>query len=181
MALKGDPHNGLYLARPCQLTRGENRRGCRSVFWTSGRFHSSVIDSMDEAISTYVKAYRIPGIILVGYSGGGAVAALIAARRKDVTNLITVAGTLDHQAWTEHHKVSPLQNSLNAKDVAFKIKNIRQTHFIGAEDKVVPRVVSDSYLRQLGSDHKAKLIVVPGADHKCCWVDKWPELLNLVN
>jgi hypothetical protein len=44
------------------------------------------------------------------------VASLVAARRHDVVRLVTVAGNLDHLAWTTLHGVSPLTGSLNPAD-----------------------------------------------------------------
>ncbi|GAB2181920.1 hypothetical protein DLREEDagrD3_21430 [Denitratisoma sp. agr-D3] len=45
-------------------------------------------------------------LTLVGYSGGAA--ALLAARCSDVVRLVTIAGNLDHRAWTRYHHITTL-------------------------------------------------------------------------
>ena len=179
LAIRDTSANTLYLARPCQLTRGDERRGCDHRFWTNARFHEDVVDAMNQAISAFANKLKLTELSLVGYSGGGAVAALIAARRMDVSKLITVAGTLDHKVWTEHHQVSPLHNSLNPKDFAQSMRQIEQFHIVGTEDKIMPERIAKSFVSGLGNGGRAHIISVPGADHACCWVEKWPELLAL--
>lgn len=50
---------------------------------------------MNDALNHFVKQY--PGVKheLIGYSGGGNIAAILAERRADVRSLRTVAGNLD--------------------------------------------------------------------------------------
>jgi hypothetical protein len=67
----------------------------------------SVISASNQAVDALKQRYGAQEIVLVGYSGGGAVAALVAARRTDVVRLVTVAGNLDHLAWTHLHSVPP--------------------------------------------------------------------------
>ena len=168
----------LYLARPCQIVRGANRRSCDVRYWTSARFSREVVTAMNEAINSFIGRSRNIRITLVGYSGGGALATILAAIRNDVVKLITVAGTLDHEAWTRHHRVSSLVQSLNPADYAERIASLPQYHFIGAKDKIVPSLVYDSYARRLGAGHRSKSLLIPGFTHKCCWEQKWQQLLS---
>jgi pimeloyl-ACP methyl ester carboxylesterase len=117
-------------------------------------------------------------VVLVGYSGGGAVAALVAARRDDVARLITVAANLDHAAWTTHHRLAPLRGSLNPADLAQRLEVLPQVHLAGAKDRVVPPAIAESYLGRMDDRSRARLVVVEGADHDCCWVAAWPDLLR---
>lgn len=121
-----------------------------------------------------------PGVVLVGFSGGGAVAALAAAQRSDVLALATVAGNLDHVSWTDHHRVTPLHGSLNPADAAGQLTRLPQIHFVGDRDRVVPRLVVESFIQRLGPGHLAQLKIVHGADHICCWDQNWPEFRNLL-
>lgn len=74
--------NVVYLARPCQFTPMAQNPRCAAPYWTSKRFAPEVVASMSEAVSRF--AAKVPGqpIHLVGYSGGGAVAVLVAAQRR---------------------------------------------------------------------------------------------------
>ncbi len=77
---------------------------------------------------------RLDHLTLVSYSGGGAVATLVAARRNDVHNLVTVAGVLDHELWTRNHHLSPSTGSLNLADVWPGLTNIAQSQDVGLAD-----------------------------------------------
>ncbi len=66
---------------------------------------------MNVAIDKLKQKYNSEKLQLIGYSGGGAVVTLVASQRSDVISLVTIAGNLDHQTWTKHHKVSPLTGS----------------------------------------------------------------------
>ena len=61
---------------------------------------------MNEAIDFLIKKYQAGKIELVGYSGGGAVALLLAVRRHDIVSVRTVAGNLNPEAVNQYHKVS---------------------------------------------------------------------------
>lgn len=110
-ALDASP-NVVYLARPCQYAWSP---ACSETYWTDRRFAEEVVAATSSAIDRLLR----PGqrIHLVGYSGGGAVAALVAARRHDVVSLRTVAGNLDHAEVNRIHRVSPMNGSLNAAEM----------------------------------------------------------------
>lgn len=167
--------NVLYLARPCQFTPMERNPDCAIPYWTGKRFAPEVIAAMDAAISHYTVAMPAPRLNLVGYSGGGAVAVLLAARRHDVASLRTVAGNLDHDAVNRWHKVSPMPESLNPIDVAAQVGRIPQRHFSGAEDRVVPTDVARDFVTR--ARPCARLSVVAGLGHESDWAAAWPRLL----
>ena len=100
LALAHPLGNAAYLARPCQYVGGHTARGCDQSYWTNKRFAREVIESSNEALTTLKLEFGARHLQLVGYSGGGAVAALLAAKRDDVIRLVTVAGNLEHLAWT---------------------------------------------------------------------------------
>ncbi len=167
----------VYLARPCQYVEPGEARNCRQTYWTNRRFAPEVIEASDQAISALKQRFGASKLVLVGYSGGGAVAALVAARRKDVVQLITVAGNLDHRAWTEHHRVSPLEGSLNPADGWRALQDVPQLHFVGERDAVISRAMVDAYASRFPLDRRPEVVMVPGFDHLCCWVEKWGDLL----
>jgi len=175
MALADVSGNAAYLARPCQFTIDLDRDKCGYSLWTSARYSELVIRSMDEGVSALKVLAHAQRIKLVGYSGGGVVAALLAARRNDVAQLITVASNLDIDYWTRLHGVSPLSLSLNpAKMTA--LKNVPQIHYVGERDVIVPRSVAESFLRLIGRDINGTLRTITGVDHECCWPEIWPGL-----
>jgi hypothetical protein len=179
MAL-ADPAAGpvLYLGRPCQYVEGADRKGCSTADWTTARFSSRAVTSLNQAIDQAKLRLGVVQTALYGYSGGGAMAVLVAARRQDVVFLGTVAGNLDHQAWTRIQKLTPLSGSLNAADCADVVRSIPQVHVQGGKDTVVPAAVQDAYLARLGPGAPAKRRVVPECGHTCNWQDYWRSILQ---
>jgi pimeloyl-ACP methyl ester carboxylesterase len=170
-----DGRNAVYLARPCQYAQTGD---CPPRYWASARFASEVIDAMNEAVDNLKRKLGADKLVLIGYSGGGAVAALVAARRTDVVHLATVAGNLDPDAWTRLHSVPRLGSSLNPVNYRRELAAIPQTHFIGESDNIVPIDVYRSYRSALSDTARIDVRVVPKTGHDCCWEKSWPELLK---
>ena len=168
--------NVVWLARPCQYEGFSP--DCGQEFWTGKRFAPEVVDAYSRALDALKQQDHFTGFELVGFSGGGAIAALLAARRTDVVNLRTVAGNLDHDAFNAIHKVSPMPSSLNPRDEAKKIARLPQLHFIGAKDEVMPEAVFDSFAQAAGNSPCIHHILVPGATHEDGWDKAWPGLLE---
>ena len=113
-------------------------------------------------------------LVLIGHSGGGTLAMLMAESRDDVAAIVTLAGNLDVSAWSEHHQYSPLLGSLNPADSLPLAKHIKQSHYLGTEDKTITKAMIEPVIaRQL----HAQFIEVKGINHNCCWVNNWPEIL----
>ena len=176
MALGHPSGAAVHLARPCQFTMQAEGRNCSARYWTTHRFSAEVVASMNRAIDRLKADHGARALELVGYSGGGAIAALVGARRDDVARLITVAGNLDHAAWTRLHRLTPLVGSLNPAEWAPVLANRWQIHLSGAEDREVPPELAEAWVRRTGSTATTSLRVVPGFDHHCCWAESWPAL-----
>jgi len=170
LALAQADGNAVYLARPCQYLANSN---CSQRYWTDARFASEVIAAMNDAVDALKRRSSARRLSLVGYSGGAAVAALLAARRSDVVRLVTVAGNLDHRAWTEFHRLTPLTGSLNPADDRAALARIPQWHFVGARDAVVPPALVRAFATGMPAAH---VIELPGYDHHCCWAKNWATL-----
>lgn len=180
LAAEDPAPNVAYLARPCQYTSREMNSACGEAYWTGRRFSEEVIGSMDQAVDKFVKDAQSPGIDLIGYSGGGAVAVLIAARRQDVKSLRTVAGNLDPNGLNEYHEVSPLdEDSPDPMEAAQKLSSIPQYHFTGTDDSVVPAFIAENFLKRSGKSACIHVVPVEGADHAKGWTEAWPRLLAL--
>ena len=178
LAVADPSPNRLYLARPCQYLDAERRRACAPEYWSIARFAPEVIDGYMAALELAKRRSGAERLTLVGYSGGGTVAALLAARRADVVRLVTVAGTLDHESWTRGGDVTPLSRSLNPVDFTERLRALPQIHFVGARDRVVPPSVTQSYIDRLGTARRARLVTLPDYDHECCWEGGWRGLLR---
>ena len=177
LALKHPQGNAVYLARPCQYVGGLDGRNCTKHSWTDSRFSEHVIASTNEALNTLKAEFSAKNLQLIGYSGGGAVAALLAARRDDVNKLITVAGNIDHQAWTTHHRIGSLSNSLNPADYWDQLIHIPQIHFVGEKDKIMPPFLAQQLFANLSDESQLRVVVVPNQRHSCCWDEIWTELM----
>ncbi len=177
LAAKDPAANVVYLARPCQFTPMSANPGCDVRYWTGKRFAEEVVVAMNQAVEQY--AARAPGqsLHLVGYSGGGNIAALLAARRQDVVSLRTVAGNLDVAEVNRLHRVTPMPASLNAIDIAPQLSGLPQVHYVGSEDKVVPQSVAQGFVRAVGG-RCTQVRLVSGMGHNSDWAQRWPELLR---
>jgi hypothetical protein len=163
----------LYITRPCQYLTRDLLDHCDPRYWSTHRYAEEVIAAINSVINQYASSYS--KIRLVGYSGGGSVAVLLAARRRDIAWLVTIGANLDHVLWTALHNVSPLSGSLNPADYAESIQGITQLHLSGSEDETVPVSVLQSYLEPVTEQGNIYLKTIPGYDHQCCWSDIWPQ------
>lgn len=169
--------NVVYLARPCQFTPLIASPRCSVSYWTGKRFAEEVIASMSQAVNQY--AARVPGqpIHLVGYSGGGNIAALLAARHQGIATLRSVAGNLDITEVNRLHRVTPMPGSLNAIDLAPQLSSLPQIHYYGSEDKIVPPAIAERFARA-AAGHCTQVRAVPGMSHDGDWAHLWPKLLS---
>ena len=174
-----DPAGSVaYLARPCQFIGVGTNPACRVDVWTDGRYAEPIIASMNTAIDRLLAASGARSLELVGFSGGGSVAALIAARRHDVVGLRTVAANLDTAAWIAKAHLSPLTESLNPADFAERLQNLPQIHFSGADDTVVDISVGRAFEARFARRDCVGIEIVPGAGHVDGWLALWPALLR---
>ncbi|MBU1330480.1 MAG: dienelactone hydrolase family protein [Gammaproteobacteria bacterium] len=180
LALAQPSGTAAYLGRPCQYLDSE-RAPCHKRYWTDARFAEAVVHSLDQAANQLKTRAGAQRLVLVGYSGGGALALLLAARRNDVQRVITVAGNLDHAAWTRHHRITPLQNSLNPAQLRQRLAGMEQTHLLGEQDRVIPPHLVEAFVAGYPPGHRAQVKVLADYDHHCCWTQDWARLWRLIN
>lgn len=165
-----------YIGRPCQYVSGDT---CTNKSWTSGRFSEATLQTENSLVNAAKKSARAKRVVLIGFSGGGAVAALLAERRTDVAALITVCGNLDHAVWTAMHNITPLYGSLNPTEHVKQLSSLPQVHFLGAADTNINTKVTNSFVAKLGPDAPATVHIVPELAHGGeDWAKAWPELLH---
>jgi len=165
-----DPHPSIYLGRPCYFGMATSDN-CNFHLWTDGRYSEEVIASMNRALDTVSRQLGADQLVLFGYSGGGTLAALLAARNPQVVGLVTIAGNLDIDLWASTHQYLPLSTSVNPSMLPGA--PITAIHLAGGKDRVVPSAILDSYLGQ----HIGEKWVYPEFDHRCCWEQAWPNIL----
>lgn len=164
----------LLLGRPCYFET-RNDAGCGLQMWTHRRYSTEVVASMVAALRAFLTAHPFPHVVLIGYSGGGTLAWLIAPHVPETTAVVTIAANLDTDYWTNLHGYSPMAGSLNPALQPPLPNAIRQVHYVGARDVNVPPSVARSFRIH---HPEAEVVEVADFDHRCCWVRRWPELLD---
>ena len=164
----------MYLGRPC-YHRIEQIERCTSNLWTYERYSETVVASMAVATRELIAAAAAENVTLIGFSGGGVLALLVAQRLSSVTTVITLAANLDTRAWTTHHGVLPLTGSINPADISDWRADLQQVHYIGARDSTVPPESRAEFRVRVP---QATFITLPDIDHNCCWQHHWQDILN---
>lgn len=166
ICFKDDAPNVVYLARPCQYVKDDY---CNVAYWTTKRFAPEVVEAEYAAVEQITKGEPVT---LIGFSGGAQIAGLITVLhpKLNVQKVITIAGNLDHKAWTDYHKLPALDGSLNLKDYKKAFAQIPQKHFVGEKDKVIPPVLTEKFV---AGD---KIVVVKGASHAKGWDEIYQEV-----
>lgn len=162
-----------YLARPCQYVMSPN---CSVATWTSERFSSDVMSSMSAGLDALKRQFGIVSFELVGHSGGGAVALVLAGMRNDVDQVQTIAGNVDPVYWTKLQNLSPLNNPVTPLQYRNHLRVIPQRLFVGSRDAVVPPEVAREYASQLGGQCIEILVVT--ADHHSGYQTAWQSTAN---
>lgn len=167
LAFGDNSPNVIYLARPCQYVKSPI---CSQRHWTTARFASEIINAEYEAIKNI--AGNNP-VILVGFSGGAQVAGLVAIAKPElnIKKIITIAGNLDHLAWTQYHNLPPLNESMNLESYRKQFAKIPQIHYVGSNDEVMPPILVREFIK-----NDDLIIEVSGANHN----EGWGKIYNKV-
>ena len=174
--LARDPARAVLLGRPCY-------HGmvlppvCTAALWTEARYGEAVVRSLAAAARGLLTASGAAELVLIGHSGGGTLAMLLAERLEETVAVVTLAGNLDVDAWTTHHGLPPLTESLDPSTRPPLARAIQQLHLAGGRDRVVPPAISAAALAAQGLPAPK---VFPTFDHACCWHEVWPEVLDQV-
>ncbi len=169
-----DPTPALLVGRPCYHGLA-HMPGCTPWLWTHGRYSEQVVGILAQAIARALPPQPGRKLVLIGHSGGGTLAVLLAPSLPGVKAVITLAANLDVAAWAEHHGYSPLSGSLNPARLPPLPPNIRQVHLIAERDETVP---PETIARYLAHNPQAQIQRIPGTDHRHGWLERWPHLLT---
>jgi len=162
----------VYLGRPCQYQTSDALVACNPGWWMQQRFAATVVEAYDEILDRLKTTMGVQRLRLVGYSGGGVIAALLAARRPDVERLFTVAAPLALNDWTTWHALTPFaQASDPSLQPGFFPPAV---HWVGQDDTVVPPAIVARFIAKKGGE----MVRMPGYDHQCCWARDWAGLVS---
>ena len=168
--MKRDPARSVYLGRPCYFR--PDLPPCQSELWTTARYGARVIEVLCAAVQQLAAEAGRP-VALFGFSGGGALAVLVASCAESVTSVITINGNLDTVLWARLRGFLPLEGSLNPVDVGLPGRVTTRVYLVGENDPVVPPSVSSSFSASV----PGRMVTLPEFTHTCCWIDVWPDLL----
>jgi pimeloyl-ACP methyl ester carboxylesterase len=168
------PAPAAYVTRPCYQEMTGPR--CTPERWTIERYSDEIVSSMTQAVRMAAARANARSVVLVGYSGGGVLAVLIAERLDNVAGVITVGANLDTDTWTQHHGYLPLFGSLNPASSTAEHR-WPEIHLYGARDTDVPPATAAAYFKRFP---RAKQQIMGDYDHRCCWVEQWPALWQQV-
>ncbi|WP_342267978.1 alpha/beta hydrolase [Candidatus Tisiphia endosymbiont of Empis tessellata] len=168
--------NIVYIARVhAKYTPMELNPNCNQAYWTDKRMAEDMIESTNIVINSINNGNPAS---LVGFSGGGGVAILVAARNKHIKDIITVAGNLDIENFSKHHGIYALKKSLNPINYAIKISNIPQLHLSGAKDAIVPSKIMHGYVKA-SSSNCVQQKIFPNITHTKGWDKVWQDVLKI--
>lgn len=163
-----DPHsNVIYLARACQYVEDS---ACSPIYWSTARFSDEAVTAEYEAIKKLTK--QTP-LTIVGFSGGAQIAGLMAVKHPDlnIRKLVTIAGNLNVRAWTDYHKLPPLDLSDDLKNYADQYARFPQVHYVGEkDDNIIPRITENFV-----SDRKC-IIKIKSAAHASGWESAFQQI-----
>lgn len=165
----------LYLARVGQFQASQNGVNYKD-YWSNKRFAKEVVNSASQALDQAKIRLGATSLHLVGYSGGGGLAILLAQQRNDVLSVTTIAGLLDIDCWVKEKNFSPLIGSLNPASKAKTIKSLPQIHFFGTKDIIIPPKMS-SHFQTLAPFNDFTLVEVD-TNHWDLWIELSPELFE---
>jgi hypothetical protein len=168
-----------YLSRPCQFE--PNHALCSPELWTSDRYGNLVLDLMNEAIGQVIYSslsllsreniqITLVSVHLIGHSGGGTVAALLAGSSREVNCLVTLAAPLDLAAWTSRQNLSPLVGSIDPALDPKKLAKTQSHHFLGQDDTLVDL----SALGVFAARQPGRTVdLLAGVSHTAGWERNW--------
>jgi pimeloyl-ACP methyl ester carboxylesterase len=170
--MSSDPEPTLYLGRPCYNGHAGDP-GCSQSLWTGARYGERVVDAITQALKEFCAQRGYGEVVLIGHSGGGTLALLIAERVPQTVAVVTLAANYDIDIWADHHGYQRLSDSLNPAKRAVKT-GIAEWHLLGQRDNNIPPALFQQALQQRPNSH----VEIVDADHGHGWQAIWPQMLK---
>lgn len=161
---KGDAR--LYLARPCQYLPSAMLSRCAPKYWSTSRFSNQIVAAYDVLINQH--RHGANQVILVGFSGGGVLAAELALRRPDLAGLITIAAPLDLVQWSAFHGVPNPASPTPPINLLSRLAAlpVQKLFLFGGRDTVVPNAATRRVRQILPPE---TIQVLPSYKHTSRW------------
>jgi pimeloyl-ACP methyl ester carboxylesterase len=113
--------------------------------------------------------------VLVGYSGGAAIALEVAKRLPQVVGVITVAGNIDPAATNTWHGASAMPTAVSPYKYPGRLAQIPVLHIVGGKDEVVPPGLTREVIARAGRLACTRIEVVDGMGHDDHWEKVWEK------
>ncbi|MDR2142073.1 MAG: alpha/beta hydrolase [Deltaproteobacteria bacterium] len=165
----------MYLARIGQFQTADATKA-NEIYWSDKRLSEEAVTAANTAVNQVKELVGATRLHLVGYSGGGGLATLMAERRLDVASLVTVAGLLDTDFWVQNRGWRPLTGSLNPIKQARALIFVPQIHIYGTKDQIIDPQLSARFLQAARFENITRL--AQDTDHYSGWTKRWPEILT---
>jgi len=190
--------NAIYLGRPCYFGAKELQpprppvviqtslrlNTCDPYWFSMGRYSQPVIQSMVNVLKGLLP--RGARVVLLGHSGGGTLAMLVASQFEQVTAVMTLAGNLNVGQWVRYHGYTPLYGSLDPATEALLPPDIEQLHMANQGDtEILPEWIEVETKRQSGlyiqwPEKTDESLTLPGhQDWRARWNDINREIVKL--
>lgn len=168
--------NVYYISRLCQYTPMHMNPGCHKKYWAEWRYSEEAVDELNSVIN---KLNNSKPFDLVGFSGGGTMAVLVAARNNHLRSILTIAANLDLETFVRYHNMhmGHLSGSLNPIHYVSQIRHIPQLHIFGSKDKIVPSIIGSNFVKK-ASSKCVQIKVISGVEHNYHWSKHWDEILS---
>ena len=161
----------LYLGRPCYNGHAGDK-GCSKTLWTSARYGELVVSTMSKALQAYCLQHGFSELVLMGHSGGGSLAILLAQRLLQTRAVVSLAANYDINAWADYHGYKRLTDSINPADSGST--GITEWHYLGERDINVPPAL---FFEALTKRQHSHVEIMPMIDHSHGWERIWPKIL----
>jgi len=169
-----DVHRAVYIGRPCYLQATKDA-GCGPLYWTRRRFSPEVVDSLARVVRSEMTIAGASFVQIYGHSGGGALAVLLSRTIPQVSDIVTIAGNLDIDAWARLHGYTALTGSLNPLDVVLPPLLAAHTdHLVGDADQMIPVAMVRTAAARIGGH----VVALDRYSHQCCWEREWLAVLQ---
>lgn len=172
-----DATDAIYLGRPCYFGLAY-APGCQPKIWTDARFSQQVIDAMAASLSRWLTEHpKVKNLTLVGHSGGGVLAILLAERVVKVDRVIALASPVSLQNWVRLHGYRPLSGSLDPATQGPLRAGVQRLLVLGEQDENVPPEIFAPIAKALG----IPVMLVVGEGHLCCHADDWRQFIQTLD